>query len=651
MFEWIVKDNITAANAIYLEEKKGEEGRPFKARFLQAGLVKYDFGVCLLKKETIDKFVNTFIDCPVIINHKDKINKEDKHGVIKNIWFSPEDSWFWCSGYVDDEGAEKVEDEGFNVSCQYRITEYSNNDDNKLHNGNKYDKEILNGIFEHLAIVKTPRYEDAFIAVNAIMATNEDQWITIKPNGEENKGRHLLIKDGETPGDAIRRVYGDKNQKQLFDTSSYKKTKEDYPKVDKQEQKIQREIAEAKRLFPDLLNIEEHIRAKYNKQKPQELSKEDKEFVKELDGSVKESAAKEGEKLDKAIKEIYKQEKEEKKDVIKDHIKAQKEKQEEKSKFNKEFENLFLETQKLELEYLENPNSETAKKYNENKNKLMRNKDFAELLKKSNIAGLEPKQEEKKEPETKKVKDNLLNIPTDNAGYSLRLVKTQRESINMEKAMSKGFYPEEQVRITLAGNTKAGKELKKLFEENKKYKTNFKIKYAYKDNKFNDWVWDDEVGDLAPSAKPIYFDTEEEANEWIKKQGDNIVNPKVKKVEEWHHISGGGKNKLIDINALADLGFKIDISTANKEFKLKEKAKNEALEKAGYEVEPAYSPDIRSNNATRYQDVLMYMDSISDKNKKCNLSASNSFIAQFKDMLYETLAEGIFNKLGEKHAK
>ena len=192
MFDWKIKDEIIAANAIILGEKTEEKGRPFKARFLQAGLVKYNFGVCLLKKETIDKFINTFMQCPVIVGHKDNIKMDDVVGHIENIWFSPEDGWFWCSGHVDEETAKKV-DNGYNVSCQYRITEYTNNDDNKLHNGNPYDKEILNGIFEHLAVVKNPRYEDAYIAVNAIMATNEDRWITIKPNGEENKGRRLIL--------------------------------------------------------------------------------------------------------------------------------------------------------------------------------------------------------------------------------------------------------------------------------------------------------------------------------------------------------------------------------------------------------------------------------------------------------------------------
>ncbi len=167
--------DIKAQNAIFLGDKEGnEEQRPFKARFLQAGLVKYDFGVCLLKKEIIDKFINTFIDCPVIIDHKDNLTENDTKGKIKNIWFSPEDGWYWCDGFLSDEAANLVE-QGYNVSCQYRITEYANNFEHKLHNGNEYNKEILNGIFEHLAIVKNPRYEDAYIAVNAIVIEDKKE--------------------------------------------------------------------------------------------------------------------------------------------------------------------------------------------------------------------------------------------------------------------------------------------------------------------------------------------------------------------------------------------------------------------------------------------------------------------------------------------
>lgn len=171
MFKWKLKAPI-AKNAIYLEDSNGKEGRPFKSRFLQAGLVKYDFGVCLLQKETIDKFINTFVGVPVIIDHKDFVNPDDIVGKIQNIWFSTEDGWYWCDGIITNEKAVELIENSYNVSCQYRITDYIENTENKLHNGNPYDKEILNGVFEHLAIVKNPRYEGAFIAANAYIASN-----------------------------------------------------------------------------------------------------------------------------------------------------------------------------------------------------------------------------------------------------------------------------------------------------------------------------------------------------------------------------------------------------------------------------------------------------------------------------------------------
>ena len=173
MFNWKIKQKITASNAIYLEDSNGQEGRPFKARFLQAGLVKYDFGVCLLKKETIDKFIDTFSGKPVIIDHKDYIKPEDRKGTIEKIWFNPEDGWYWCSGMLTDEQAIELVEKGYNVSCQYANTDFSVNTEDKLHNGNPYDKEILDGNFEHLAIVENPRYEDAFIAVNAYIVKNK----------------------------------------------------------------------------------------------------------------------------------------------------------------------------------------------------------------------------------------------------------------------------------------------------------------------------------------------------------------------------------------------------------------------------------------------------------------------------------------------
>ena len=175
MFEW------KASNAVFLDENTGGKGKYFRARILQAGLVKYSFGVCLLENETINKFIYEFVGCPVIIDHKDITNenaKDERVGVISRVWFDQMDGWFWVEGVIFDEEAISLINDGYNVSCQYEISEYANNVGNQLHNGNPYDKVILNGKPEHLAIVKNPRYENAMIAVNALDATNEKEFRT-----------------------------------------------------------------------------------------------------------------------------------------------------------------------------------------------------------------------------------------------------------------------------------------------------------------------------------------------------------------------------------------------------------------------------------------------------------------------------------------
>ena len=161
----------------------------------------------------------------------------------------------------------------------------------------------------------------------------------------------------------------------------------------------------------------------------------------------------------------------------------------------------------------------------------------------------------------------FTDIPSDSNGYSIKLKKSNKISLNMAKALQKGFYPEEQVSITLPKNTKEGKELNRLFEENKSFKKNYKLVYEHDDGQaFYDWDKKDLV-----KSELRYFDTKEELDAALEKLKDD---PKFKgvitqkEVEEWHHISGGGKNRLIDINALKKLGFSVDTSTANKEFVL-----------------------------------------------------------------------------------
>ena len=127
-------------------------------------------------------------------------------GVVSNVWFNDKDGWYWCDGIIWDKTAQNlITDKGWSVSCSYdvKLADDTGGSENNI----PYNIEFLNGVFTHLAIVNNPRYERANIVFNSKTEVINDKWITIHPNGEDNKGRPLLLKDGESPREAIERTY------------------------------------------------------------------------------------------------------------------------------------------------------------------------------------------------------------------------------------------------------------------------------------------------------------------------------------------------------------------------------------------------------------------------------------------------------------
>lgn len=252
--EIFLKRSLTVNNAIITlggTDDSGK-GRHFKSRFIQPGLAGYpgQYGNALIQKKNLDKFVHTLRNKPVVINHKDEIKDKDKVGEVFNVWYNPEDGWYWCDGIITDKTAQNlIEDKKWSVSCSYDFTKYD--DKGGTENNIPYDIEFLDGEFSHLAIVDNPRYEGANIVFNSKTDVNNDKWITIKPNGEEHTGRHLLVKDGETVHEAMERTYGidgAQGQQKLFDTSGDRKTKEDFrreaaekqAKIDEHQKQVQK---------------------------------------------------------------------------------------------------------------------------------------------------------------------------------------------------------------------------------------------------------------------------------------------------------------------------------------------------------------------------------------------------------------------------
>ena len=153
----------------------------FRARLLEPGIVSYeeqDAGKNLLQKPCLDACVHTFVGKPLVLSydrvgrptytHPDKVTEsnQDKFavGYISGVEYDPYDGWWYAVGTVhDDQGKTAAREIGY-VSCAFDVTDAGPG--GEYHNI-PYDLEILAFEGEHLAIVKSPRYETATIRLNA----------------------------------------------------------------------------------------------------------------------------------------------------------------------------------------------------------------------------------------------------------------------------------------------------------------------------------------------------------------------------------------------------------------------------------------------------------------------------------------------------
>lgn len=153
------------------EERHGK-GRHFVSRFMEAGLASYKAQggkMILVRKEALDRFAQSMVGCPVIIEHADVTDENVKDlavGYVSRVWFNEADGWYYCEGVVQGDDVETlIEEKNWSVSCGYVVTE--KDEKGGIYHDIEYDEEVLNGDFEHLAIVPNPRYREANIVLNS----------------------------------------------------------------------------------------------------------------------------------------------------------------------------------------------------------------------------------------------------------------------------------------------------------------------------------------------------------------------------------------------------------------------------------------------------------------------------------------------------
>ncbi len=120
----------------------------------------------LVRKDALDKMAHSIQGKPIINwDHRKVDPKEFSQGKFQGIVtgpavFNAEDGYYHAPGYVWDEATRKNIQNGFSISCAYTVTD---EDGPGTHNALKYDVEVKNGEYTHIAVVPSPRYEGARI--------------------------------------------------------------------------------------------------------------------------------------------------------------------------------------------------------------------------------------------------------------------------------------------------------------------------------------------------------------------------------------------------------------------------------------------------------------------------------------------------------
>lgn len=168
---------------------------PGVAEYQEAG--KDPFRV-FLNEKTIRSMDPTFAGKPVFVEHVDgvahsidEVRKEADGWVIESF-FNAADGKHWVKFIVVSERGAQAVLSGMRLSNAYHPQNFK---EGGLWNGVSYDKEISGAIYEHLALVGNPRYDESVIMTpEEFKVYNDDHQVELKrlANSKDQKGENKM---------------------------------------------------------------------------------------------------------------------------------------------------------------------------------------------------------------------------------------------------------------------------------------------------------------------------------------------------------------------------------------------------------------------------------------------------------------------------
>lgn len=140
----------------------------------------------LVTKNFIDRIRPTLTGKPIINQrHREVEPNAYKEGEADGIIVQgrPEgDGWDYADCFIWDEETQRNIQNGYQASCQYAVTKWG---PGGMYHNIPYDREALEGYYEHIAIVPKGRYEGVRIIMNAIGGVMKLFGITFGKDKEE----------------------------------------------------------------------------------------------------------------------------------------------------------------------------------------------------------------------------------------------------------------------------------------------------------------------------------------------------------------------------------------------------------------------------------------------------------------------------------
>jgi hypothetical protein len=182
---------------------KNSKGKVFYGLHFYPGVAQYSedgkepYRV-FLNEDTLRKMDPTFAGRPIFVEHVDEVDPDlnklrtEAEGWVVESFFNSADGCHWVKFMTVTDEAERAIRNGHKLSNAYIPKSFK---DGGLWNGVPYQKEITDGEFEHLALVKTPRYEESIILTpDEFKQYNEEKVLELKKlsNSKEKEKKTMF---------------------------------------------------------------------------------------------------------------------------------------------------------------------------------------------------------------------------------------------------------------------------------------------------------------------------------------------------------------------------------------------------------------------------------------------------------------------------